>query len=41
MEDKKKAIYVHGLGSGAASTTVEIVRKVFSHIGVNAIYRKR
>ena len=30
MEPKKKAIYVHGLGSGAASTTVEIVRKIFS-----------
>ena len=30
MEAKKKAIYVHGLGSGAASTTVGIVRKVFS-----------
>ena len=25
----KKAIYVHGLGSGAASTTIDIVRKVF------------
>lgn len=25
-----KAIYVHGLGSGAASTTIDIVRKVFS-----------
>ena len=30
MESKKKAIYVHGLGSGAASTTIDIVRKVFS-----------
>lgn len=30
MEAKKKAIYVHGLGSGAASTNVDIVRKVFS-----------
>ena len=30
MESKKKAIYVHGLGSGAASTTTDIVRKVFS-----------
>ena len=30
MEAKKKAIYVHGLGSGASSTTVDIVRKVFS-----------
>ena len=29
MESNKKAIYVHGLGSGAASTTVDIVRKVF------------
>ena len=29
MESKKKAIYVHGLGSGAASTTIDIVRKVF------------
>lgn len=25
-----KAIYVHGLGSGAASTTIDIVREVFS-----------
>ena len=24
MESKKKAIYVHGLGSGAASTTIDI-----------------
>lgn len=24
-----KAIYVHGLGSGAASTTIDIVRKIF------------
>ena len=30
MESKKKAIYVHGLGSGAASTTIDIVRKVIS-----------
>ena len=30
MESKKKAIYVHGLGSGAASATTDIVRKVFS-----------
>ena len=29
MESKKKAIYVHGLWSGAASTTIDIVRKVF------------
>lgn len=29
-EVKPIAIYVHGLGSGAASTTVHIVRKVFS-----------
>ena len=29
MEEKKRAIYVHGLGSGAASTTIDIVRKVF------------
>lgn len=27
---KEKAIYVHGLGSGAASTTIGIVQKVFS-----------
>lgn len=37
MEDKKKAIYVHGLGSGAASTTVEIVRKVFSNYEWTAV----
>ena len=30
MGYKKNGIYVHGLGSGAASTTVDIVRKVFS-----------
>lgn len=30
MGSKKKAIYVHGLGSGAASTTIDMVRKVFS-----------
>lgn len=29
MKTEKKAIYVHGLGSGAASSTVGIVRKVF------------
>lgn len=29
MKTKKKAIYVHGLGSGAASSTIGIVRKVF------------
>jgi len=27
---KQIAIYVHGLGSGAASTTIRTVRKVFS-----------
>ena len=27
---KPIAIYVHGLGSGAASTTVRMVRKIFS-----------
>lgn len=30
MNSTKKALYVHGLGSGASSTTVDIVRKVFS-----------
>ena len=29
MKTEKKAIYVHGLGSGAASSTIGIVRKVF------------
>ena len=29
MKNEKKAIYVHGLGSGAASSTIGIVRKVF------------
>lgn len=37
MEDKKKAIYVHGLGSGAASTTVDIVRKVFPEYDWTAV----
>lgn len=37
MEIKKKAIYVHGLGSGAASTTVDIVRKEFSNYEWTAV----
>ena len=33
----KNAIYVHGLGSGAASTTIDIVRKVFSNYEWTAV----
>ena len=33
----KTAIYVHGLGSGAASTTVDIVRKVFKEYEWTAV----